>query len=66
MKCKHPTPQEIRRARLEAGLTQEQAARIVCSKRLAWARWESGERKMHPVLFWYFVNAVRRRIANVH
>lgn len=46
-----PAPADIRAAREAAALTQEAAAAVVYSQRLAWARWESGDRPMHPA-FW--------------
>lgn len=39
-----PTAEQIRAARLAAGLTQQQAAELVYMEQRGWARWESGER----------------------
>lgn len=36
-----PTPQEVRAARLEAGLTQKQAGRIVHMTATSWGRFEA-------------------------
>lgn len=48
---RNPTPDEIRAARLAAGLTQTDAAeKIHCSLR-TWQQWEAGERRMH-LAFW--------------
>jgi len=49
-----PTPAEIRAARLAAGLTQSQAADLVCSKLRTWQQWEAGDRGMHPGLWKLF------------
>lgn len=54
MTCHTPTPEEIRSARLEAGLTQSQAADLVCSKLRTWQQWEAGDRGMHPGLWALF------------
>lgn len=40
-----PTPSEIRAARKAAGLTQGEAAEIVHVSKIAWAKWEGGERR---------------------
>jgi len=39
----NPTPTEIKAARLAAGLTQTEAAKVVYVQLLAWQRWESEE-----------------------
>lgn len=51
-----PTPEEILQARERAGLTQTEAAELVCSSPNAWQKWEAtlgtvSHRKMHPA-FW--------------
>lgn len=46
-----PDPDEIKRARIESGLTQAAAAKIVYTVPRVWQQWESGERRMHPA-FW--------------
>ncbi len=46
-----PEPIEIRRARELAGLTQDQAARMLHTTGRVWRQWESGQRRMHPA-FW--------------
>ncbi len=47
----HSGPAEIRKARIDAGLTQKQAA-IVCRVDLrTWCRWESGQSTM-PAGLW--------------
>lgn len=39
-----PTPDDVRAARLSAGLTQEAAAALVHASRRGWQDWESGAR----------------------
>jgi transcriptional regulator with XRE-family HTH domain len=43
-----PTKEQIREARLAAGLSQSKAAELVCVGTRAWQRWEYGERRMSP------------------
>lgn len=47
---KPPLPDEVRAAREAAGHTQTEAAAVLYMARGAWARWESGERRMEPAL----------------
>ena len=49
-----PSPEEIRAARQSAHLTQTQAAELIYKQRLAWARYESGDREMDPALWELF------------
>ncbi|MDQ1835209.1 XRE family transcriptional regulator [Massilia scottii] len=54
-----PTPEEIRHAREKAGLTQTEAAELVCATCNAWQKWEATEgsnsaRKMHPGIWKLF------------
>jgi DNA-binding transcriptional regulator YiaG len=54
--CRAPTPDEVKRAREWAQLTQAQAAEAVCSALRSWQQWEALEgtpdnRRMHPA-FW--------------
>ena len=51
----NPTPQKIRDAREEAGISQSKAGRLVCVGVRTWQKWELGERKMHPA-FWELFN----------
>jgi DNA-binding transcriptional regulator YiaG len=48
---KNPAPADVLAARQRAGLTQAQAGALLYVNALAWFRWESGARKMHPA-FW--------------
>lgn len=46
---------EIRQARIKAGLTQKYAARIVYKSLRTWRRWECGESNMDLAIFKYFL-----------
>lgn len=59
MKPKKVTPEEVRRARTWAGLTQEAAAAVIGYTRRAWQDWESGARGMRRALLEMFYS--RRR-----
>lgn len=48
-----PKPDEIRKARLLAGLSQAAAGKLLYSGVRTWQKWEYGERPMHPV-FWEY------------
>ena len=58
-----PTPEEIRAARQSAHLTQTQAAELIYKQRLAWARYESGDREMDPALWELFQIKLSRQAA---
>ena len=47
-------PEEIKSLRLEAGLTQQQAAELIYCSVGAWKKWESGDREMHRAFFELF------------
>ena len=49
-----PTPQQVKEARQQAGLTQTKAAELVHSKLRAWQQWEAGDRVMHSGLWELF------------
>ena len=51
----NPTPQQIKQARTDAGLTQTQAAKMLYSSCRAWQKWESGEARMNPAMFELFI-----------
>ena len=42
----HPTPNEVKQARLNAGLTQQSAADTVHVSIKTWQKWEAGT---HPI-----------------
>lgn len=54
--CQSPDPTRIKTGRKGVGLTQTQAAAMVCVTLRNWQQWEAGERKMHPGL-WALFNA---------
>lgn len=47
----NPSPEQIKRARLNTGLTQTNAAKIVYRTLNSWQKWEAGDRVM-PVAMW--------------
>jgi len=49
-----PKPDEIKKARQAAGLTQQQAGELLSVGVRTWQRWEYGERKMSPALWELF------------
>ena len=57
----HPTPEQIRNARHEAGLTQKQAAELIRATLRSWEGWEQGEGKMHPGLWEFFLCKVGQK-----
>jgi len=60
---KSPTPEEIKEARIAAGLTQAQAAnKIFSDSYRSWQNYESGERSMHPAIWWCFLKRTKHRI----
>lgn len=55
-----PTPEQIKQARTDAGLTQTQAAKLIYKGLRTWQGWETvegekGHRKMDPA-FWELFN----------
>jgi len=60
---KSPTPEEIKEARIAAGLTQAQAAKKIFSDSYrSWQNYESGERSMHPAIWWCFIQRTKHRV----
>ncbi len=53
------TPEKIKSAREDAGLTQEQAAEMVFVTRLSWSNWERGVHPMPRAIFEYFIIITR-------
>lgn len=49
--ARNPTPDEIRAARHDAGLTQTEAAALIYCTLRGWQDWEGGQRRMHAA-FW--------------
>lgn len=56
----HPTPEEIKSARLAAGLTQTQAGALIRASRRTWQNWEapvgSQRHRNMPVAKWRLFN----------
>ncbi len=57
-----PTPDKIRAARIGAGLTQEEAGKLVHVSRKGWQKWELGERHMPPGIWDLFLNKVADKL----
>ena len=55
----NPTPEQVKEARLAAGLIQEEAAKVVYCTRTEWQRWEYGKRKMHPARWELFLEKTK-------
>lgn len=49
-----PDPEQVRERRKLAGLTQTQAATLVCAKLRTWQDWEAGNSSMHAGLWELF------------
>jgi DNA-binding transcriptional regulator YiaG len=54
MSVDSPTPEQIKQIRMDAGLTQAQAAETIYCSLGAWQKWELGSREMHPAFFELF------------
>jgi DNA-binding transcriptional regulator YiaG len=50
----NPTPEQIKQARKDAGLTQTKAAALLYSTPRAWQKWEYGEARMQLAMFELF------------
>lgn len=50
-----PTPEQIKQSRMDAGLTQSQAAELIYKTTRAWQWWEAGDRQMDYALFELFL-----------
>lgn len=48
-----PTPDEVKAARIAAGLNQTEAAEVVYVRQASWSRWEAGIDSM-PLSLWVF------------
>ncbi|TCK36705.1 hypothetical protein B0G84_5718 [Paraburkholderia sp. BL8N3] len=51
MRLPSPTKEQIRAAREKAGISLATASALIYCHRFTWAKWETGDRKMHPA-FW--------------
>jgi len=61
---RHPTPQQIKEARVKAGLTQMQAAELVHKKLRTWQDWEhkSGKYKIDLTAWELFLILVKNNL----
>lgn len=50
-----PTPEQVKQARKDAGLTQTAAGAVLYSTCRAWQKWEKGEARMHQAMFEMFL-----------
>jgi DNA-binding transcriptional regulator YiaG len=58
---KIPTPEQIKQARQQAGLTQTAAGALIYKSLRAWQQYEAGDRKMDAALWELFqIKLVRR------
>lgn len=53
-KTKHsnPNPEQVYALRTKYGLTQVKAAELWMVSEIAIRKWESGERRVHPLMWW--------------
>ena len=56
-----PTPEQIRAARLAAGLSQTEAGELILASKRSWENWEQGRVNMHPGLFDYFLIKTKQK-----
>ena len=59
--CARAKPSQIISARKKAGLTQTQAAELVCTTCRVWQQWEAGDRRMHPGFWLLFQSQLQPR-----
>lgn len=59
---RNPSPDEIRGAREDSGLSQRDAAKLIYCTERAWQDWESEARRMHPA-FWELFRIKLRTLA---
>lgn len=59
-----PTPEQIKQARMDAGLTQTKAAELIYCSFGAWQKWELGSREMHRAFFELFLIKIKAKGTN--
>lgn len=61
-----PDAEAIRRARIAAGHTQDEAGALVHVEGRAWRRWENGERAMH-LAYWelYLIKTIGQTLGKL-
>ena len=57
----NPAPEQIRAARLAAGLSQAEAGELILASKRSWENWEQGRVKMSPGLFDYFLIKTKQK-----
>lgn len=57
----NPNPYEIIGMRINARLTQKQAADLVFSGLRTWQQWEAGDRRMHPGIWELFLIKTKQK-----
>lgn len=55
-----PTPAQIKQTRMDAGLTQTKAAKVIYKSCRAWQQYEAGDRKMDAAYFELFLIKTKR------
>ena len=59
----NPTPEQVIKARHDAGLTQTEAAHKIWGSLRGWQAYEAGEgpdqRRMHPAIWWCFLQRTK-------
>lgn len=58
-----PNPEQIKTARVAAGLTQEKAGAMIGATRRAWQEWEAGRRNMPGAKWELFQLKTQRSVA---
>jgi DNA-binding transcriptional regulator YiaG len=57
----NPNPEQIKEARLKAGLSQTAAAELIYSTYRTWQDWEAGKAKMHEGLWELFLLKTKQK-----
>ena len=60
------TPDELRKLRIQAGLTQEQLADLLGRDRMTVSRWETGKIKIDRAKAWMIRAAIRAYITGMN
>lgn len=55
-----PTPEQIKQARKQAGLTQTAAATLIHKQLRAWQQYEAGDRKMDTAYWELFLSKITK------
>ncbi len=57
-----PTPEEIKQRRVDSGLSQTNAGKLIHSNLKSWQRWEYDKNDMHPALWELFVLKTKKLV----